>query len=171
MAQSKATSVDMWLDELATPDRPAFERLRALCRQTLPGWDERMQWGMPGYGPPGRDNAVSFNAQKRHIAFYAGWPKAWAAFNLAKEVWSEDVKGDDAKAAFQREMIFPIGEPNTAYAKYFKGNSYLAQISDSQIPFFNVTFEPGCRNNVTTRRTNGTTRRNRLPRHLRRQRR
>ncbi len=22
-----------------------------------------------------------------HTAFYAGWPKAWAAFNLAKEVW------------------------------------------------------------------------------------
>ena len=82
-----------------------------------------------------------------HIAFYAGWPKAWAAFNLAKEVWNEDVKGEDAKSAFLREMIFPIGEPNTAYAKYFKGNSYLAQISDSQIPFFNVTFEPGCRNN------------------------
>ena len=30
-----------------------------------------------------------------HIAFYAGWPKAWAAFNLAKEVWSEDVKGQE----------------------------------------------------------------------------
>ena len=82
-----------------------------------------------------------------HIAFYAGWPKAWAAFNLAKEVWNEDVTGDDAKAAFQREMIFPIGEPNTAYAAYFKGNSYLARISTSQIPFANVTFEPGCRNN------------------------
>ena len=61
-----------------------------------------------------------------HIAFYAGWPKAWAAFRLAKEVWADDVTGDDAKAAFQREMIFPIGEPNTAYAKYFVGNSYLA---------------------------------------------
>ena len=85
-----------------------------------------------------------------HIAFYAGWPKAWAAFNLAKEVGNEDVNGEDAKAAFQREMIFPIGEPNTAYAKYFKGNSYLAQISNSQIPFFNVTFEPGCRNNWHT---------------------
>ena len=24
-----------------------------------------------------------------HTAFYAGWPKAWAAFNLAKEVWGE----------------------------------------------------------------------------------
>ena len=44
-------------------------------------------------------------------------------------------------------MIFPIGEPNTAYAKYFIGNSYLAPISKEQIPFSNVTFEPGCRNN------------------------
>ena len=25
-----------------------------------------------------------------HIAFYAGWPKAWAAFNMAKEVWTEE---------------------------------------------------------------------------------
>ncbi len=24
-----------------------------------------------------------------HCAFYAGWPKAWAVFNLAKEVWGE----------------------------------------------------------------------------------
>lgn len=24
-----------------------------------------------------------------HAAFYAGWPKAWAAFRLAKEVWIE----------------------------------------------------------------------------------
>ena len=53
----------------------------------------------------------------------------------------------DGKAAFQREMIFPIGEPNTAYAQYFIGNSYLAPISKEQIPFSNVTFEPGCRNN------------------------
>ena len=82
-----------------------------------------------------------------HIAFYAGWPKAWAAFNIAKEVWNDDIKGDDAKAAFARTMIFPIGEPNTAYAKYFIGNSYLAPISTEQIPFLNVTFEPGCRNN------------------------
>lgn len=82
-----------------------------------------------------------------HIAFYAGWPKAWAAFRQAKEVWNDDIKGDDAKAQFQKEMIFPIGEPNTAYAKYFIGNSYLAPISTNQIPFFNVTFEPGCRNN------------------------
>ena len=82
-----------------------------------------------------------------HIGFYAGWPKAWAAFNLAKGVWAEDTAGEDAKAAFQREMIFPIGEPNTAFAQYFIGQSYLAPVSKEQVPVFNVTFEPGCRNN------------------------
>lgn len=82
-----------------------------------------------------------------HIAFYAGWPKAWAAFRLAKEVWSDDITGDDARAAFQREMIFPIGEPNTAYAEYFIGNSYLAPVSSQQVNVTNVTFEPRCRNN------------------------
>ena len=25
-----------------------------------------------------------------HVAFYAGWPKAWAVFNMAEEVWKED---------------------------------------------------------------------------------
>lgn len=82
-----------------------------------------------------------------HISFYAGWPKAWAAFNLAKNVWAEDSTGEDAKAAFQRKMIFPIGEPNTAYAKYFVGNSYLAPISTEQVKISNITFEPRCRNN------------------------
>ena len=82
-----------------------------------------------------------------HMAFYAGWPKAWAAFRQAKEVWADEGPAEDAKAAFQREMIFPVGEPNTAYAQYFIGNSYLAPISSEQVSVANVTFEPGCRNN------------------------
>lgn len=77
-----------------------------------------------------------------HIGFYAGWPKAWAAFNLAKDVWAEDTAGEDAKAAFQRKMIFPVGEPNTAYAKYFTGNSYLAPVSREQVNISNVTLNP-----------------------------
>ncbi|MDE6301430.1 MAG: carboxymuconolactone decarboxylase family protein [Muribaculaceae bacterium] len=81
-----------------------------------------------------------------HIAFYAGWPKAWAAFRLAKEVWTDDIKGDDAKAEFERSMFFPIGEPNP-YAQFFSGKSYLAPVATEGVPFFNVTFEPGCRNN------------------------
>jgi len=83
-----------------------------------------------------------------HIAFYAGWPKAWAAFNLATEVWKDDAQtAADAKQEFANQMIFPIGEPNTAYAKYFIGQSYLAPLTKEQVPVSNVTFEPGCRNN------------------------
>lgn len=82
-----------------------------------------------------------------HVAFYAGWPKAWAAFNLAKTVWNEESSDNDAKNEFQKEMIFPIGEPNTAFEKYFTGKSYLAKVSDEQVRVSNVTFEPGCRNN------------------------
>ena len=74
---------------------------------------------------------------------YIGFPAAIKALRIIKE----ETADADGKAAFQREMIFPIGEPNTAYAKYFIGNSYLAPISKEQIPFSNVTFEPGCRNN------------------------
>lgn len=44
-----------------------------------------------------------------HAAFYAGWPKAWAVFRLAKEVWNEDVPADDAKSKHAASMVFPIG--------------------------------------------------------------
>ena len=43
--------------------------------------------------------------------------------------------------------VFPIGEPNDAYAQYFSGKSYLKYLSTEQVTVFNVTFEPGCRNN------------------------
>lgn len=79
-------------------------------------------------------------------AFYAGWPNAWAGFRVAKEVWADDNAATE-KERFQQQMIFPIGEPNSAYAQYFTGNSYLAPISNSQVKFSNVTFEPRCRNN------------------------
>lgn len=81
-----------------------------------------------------------------HVAFYAGWPKAWAVFNMAKEVWN-DTDGVDAKSAHQAEMVFPIGAPNDAYAQFFIGQSYLAPVSGEQVGIFNVTFEPKCRNN------------------------
>lgn len=82
-----------------------------------------------------------------HAAFYAGWPKAWAAFRMAKEVWKEEVSEPDAKTAHANSMLFPIGQPNDAFAQYFTGQSYLAPVSTQQVGIFNVTFEPGCRNN------------------------
>ncbi len=43
-----------------------------------------------------------------------------------------------------------MGGPNVNYAKYFIGESFLNPLTDFQhgeFPLFNVTFEPGCRNN------------------------
>lgn len=53
---------------------------------------------------------------------------------------------DSGRAAYERDLMFPIGEPNDAFAQFFDGQSYLAPVSTEQVPFMNVTFEPGCRN-------------------------
>lgn len=82
-----------------------------------------------------------------HVGFYAGWPKAWAVFNLAKTVWTKDSEAEDAKTAHAASMVFPIGAPNDGFAQYFSGQSYLAPVSKKLVGIFNVTFEPGCRNN------------------------
>ena len=81
-----------------------------------------------------------------HAAMYCGWPKGWAVFRLAKEVWNEETPGLTEKDKYQNTIFFPIGEPNP-YGKYFVGQSYLAPLSTGQVPVFNVTFEPACRNN------------------------
>lgn len=81
-----------------------------------------------------------------HAAFYAGWPKAWAAFRMAKEIWKED-DCDDGMSAHAKRCPFPIGTPNEQYAQYFSGRSFLAPVSVKQVGVYNVTFEPGCRNN------------------------
>ncbi len=51
------------------------------------------------------------------------------------------------KQTHQSRMAFPIGASNDGYAQYFVGQSYLAPLSTEQVSIFNVTFEPGCRNN------------------------
>jgi len=78
-----------------------------------------------------------------HLAFYAGWPNAWAAFRMAKEVYKE------CDVASSHGGMFGLGEPNDAYARYFAGKSYLKPLTDPRETVFmaNVTFEPCCRNN------------------------
>lgn len=82
-----------------------------------------------------------------HVAFYAGWPKGWAAFRHAMEVWKEEAETDDAMAKHEASMIFPVGAPNDGFAQYFTGKSFISPVSTEQVGIFNVTFEPGCRNN------------------------
>ncbi len=107
------------------------------------------------------DNSLAFHLKKAkengitkteiaetltHLAFYSGWPKAWAAFKLAKEIWTENEKTDSPEA-FAKKSLFPIGQPNDAYKQYFKGNSYLYMLNTDGVKIANVTFEPRCRNN------------------------
>ena len=54
------------------------------------------------------------------------------------------------KEQFRKENVFGLGNANTAYAKYFIGNSYLNPLTEAgkcPVHLSNVTFEPGCRNN------------------------
>lgn len=79
-----------------------------------------------------------------HLAFYAGWPKAWGALHLATQVWGPDDEGAEAHGG-----LFGQGEPNDAFAEFFVGQSYLKALTgpDAVASVSNVTFEPGCRNN------------------------
>ena len=81
-----------------------------------------------------------------HATMYVGWPKGWAVFRLAKDIWNEEAPALTDKDRYQNEIFFPIGEPNP-YGDFFVGQSYLAPLTTTQVPTFNVTFEPACRNN------------------------
>ena len=71
----------------------------------------------------------------------------------ANEADSKYIRKTDAqhapisREAFERITPYPIGEPNTGYAQYFVGNSYLAPMDAANGGPINVSFEPGCRNN------------------------
>ena len=54
------------------------------------------------------------------------------------------------KEEFEKSNVFGLGNLNDAFAQYFVGNSYLNPLvidKESKLGLFNVTFEPGCRNN------------------------
>ena len=88
------------------------------------------------------------------LGFYAGWPKAWAAFGMAKEVYQDEPAAKSAADEpfnsslddVRRTSLFGVGPLNSAYAQYFDGDSYLSMLTVKQAPVGNVTFAPGCRN-------------------------
>ena len=71
------------------------------------------------------------------LAFYCGWPKAWSAFALIKEVYGDEATKEELGG------VFGQGEPNVNFAQYFVGNSYLKPLAKTDNMFIaNVTFEP-----------------------------
>jgi 4-carboxymuconolactone decarboxylase len=80
-----------------------------------------------------------------HLGFYVGWPKAWAVFNMIKEIYKEEGTADPVSSLFGK------GEYNEAYAEYFNGKTYLKELAaptdTSKVAIYNVVFEPGVINN------------------------
>ncbi len=77
------------------------------------------------------------------LATRVGATEAYRAKKAIAEVYGEPF--NEGKPV--EHMIFPQGDPNVAYAKYFIGNSYLAPLMKGSLSMSNVTFEPRCRNN------------------------
>ena len=65
----KATDVAHYIAEAPADRRPALEELRRLYRQNLTGYQECMEYGMPGYKRNGALE-LSFASQKQYIALY-----------------------------------------------------------------------------------------------------
>ena len=81
MAQSSATTVETYLDELPTDRRATVEAVRAVILEHLPdGFEEGMQYGMLGYYVPlsrypDTDNGeplgiAALANQKRYVSLY-----------------------------------------------------------------------------------------------------
>jgi len=86
MVQSKAATVDDFMQEVAPERRPALDRLRAMCVACFGADSESMSYGMPVYGDP-KAPLVAFNSQKRHIAVYPG--------KVALDAFAERLAGVD----------------------------------------------------------------------------
>ncbi len=76
------------------------------------------------------------------LAFYCGWPKAWSAFNLAKDIFA-------AENPAECSTVFPKGD--LISSDNFIGDAYLQMLvmptDGNGTAIANVTFAPGARNN------------------------
>ncbi|MDZ4374436.1 MAG: DUF1801 domain-containing protein [Phenylobacterium sp.] len=71
MVQSKAATVDDWLETVEPARRPVLEAVRAAALRNLSGLAETMRYGMPTYArDAATDPAFAFNSQKQYISLY-----------------------------------------------------------------------------------------------------
>lgn len=76
-----------------------------------------------------------------HLAFYTGWPKGWAVFAMAMEIYHNDETETN-------NALFGIGNEVEEPA-HFNGKVYVKELLDFSYPMIadTVTFAPGVRNN------------------------
>ena len=109
---------------------------------SMPGVEPQLKAHIMGAKNMGVSDA-EIHAIAQVLAAKVGSMEAYRAAKAVAEVYGEPFS--DGKPV--KNMIFPQGTPNTAFAKYFIGNSYLAPLLLEGLPMSNVTFEPRCRNN------------------------
>jgi len=67
--QSAAVDVPSYLQELPDDRRASLAKLRQLCLDTLAGYQEGMEYGMPSYKKDGIVE-VAFASQRNYISLY-----------------------------------------------------------------------------------------------------
>jgi len=69
--QSKAANVADYIKEAPADRQPVLRKLRKTYQQALPGYEERIEYGMPAYARNGKMEAA-FASQKQYISVYVG---------------------------------------------------------------------------------------------------
>lgn len=104
--QSKATTVQQYLDELPADRRPAIEGVRAVIRKNLdPVFEEGMQYGMIGYYVPHRVYPAGYHcdprqplpficlaSQKKYLSLYLGCVYGPDREKPFREAWAKTGK-------------------------------------------------------------------------------
>ena len=73
-----------------------------------------------------------------------------AALAAGEPVTEEQTKIISASLLQAGGTVFPIGNDNAAYARYFTGQSFLFPMANDTVSVSNVTFAPSCINNWHT---------------------
>ncbi|MBB3349468.1 carboxymuconolactone decarboxylase family protein [Sphingomonas sp. BK069] len=85
-----------------------------------------------------------------HLAFYAGWPKANAAIDVAAKVFAQK----EVVAVSDVQIIHPGQDPTSGPAEYFTGSVSIASrfksTGDARLGGATVTFQPGAHTNWHT---------------------
>ncbi|MBP3227851.1 MAG: carboxymuconolactone decarboxylase family protein [Bacteroidaceae bacterium] len=127
-------------DNLTEADR---EVVTVSAISALPGCEPQLRAHVAG----ARNMGVADETLRALPVVLAKWTGQGGADRLSAALAA--VLDGDAQAATAPvlDSPWPIGEPNTAYAQYFIGQSYLAPLDAANGGPVNVTFEPRCRNN------------------------
>ncbi|MFK4964905.1 carboxymuconolactone decarboxylase family protein [Lactococcus garvieae] len=76
---------EVWENPTLTPEKRSIITLSALISK---GATEQLNF----HFHKAKENGISkeeISALITHLAFYVGWPNAWSAFNIAKEIYKE----------------------------------------------------------------------------------